>query len=177
MNLPRIPLFVCHANCCRSVLAEYLYRSQGGRAFSAGVVAGPELNDRAAAMLRCWGIDATRHRPRKLTRQLCEDADAIFVMGPLYLARMLEEHGRDLAAKSYLFADPFDMPAGFTAGEFLVRDPSFDTAPPEELTREFAWFPERVAQIRASLEAPPAEPGRLVPASRYLGALERISRA
>jgi protein-tyrosine-phosphatase len=175
MTSPRVPLFVCHANCCRSVIAEYLYRSQGGRALSAGVVAGPELNDRAAAMLRCWGIDATGHRPRKLTRKLCEEADAIFAMGPFYLARLLWEHGRDLAAKCHLFANPFDLPAGFAAGEFLVRDPSFDSAPPEALTREFAWFPERVAQIRASLEAG-AEPGRLVPASRYLGALEEILR-
>ena len=158
-------------------MAEYLYRSQGRRASSAGVVAGPDLNDRAAAMLRCWGIDATGHRPRKLTRMLCEDADAIFVMGPLYLARVLAEHGRDLAAKCHLFADPFTLPAGFAAGEFHVRDPSFDAAPPEELTREFAWFPKRVAEIRASLEGSGAEPGRLVPASRYLGALEGIVRA
>jgi protein-tyrosine-phosphatase len=171
-----VPLFVCHANCCRSVMAEYLYRNLGGRALSAGVVAGPELNDRADAMLRRWGIDATGHRPQRTTRELCESADAIFVMGPLYLAQVLAEHGWDLAGKSYLFADPFRVPDGFAAGEFLVRDPSWDMQPPEQLTREYAWFRERVAEIRASLGAAGPPPGRLVPASRYRGALEEMVR-
>jgi protein-tyrosine-phosphatase len=33
-----VPLFVCYANCCRSVLAKYLYESlfPGSRALSAG---------------------------------------------------------------------------------------------------------------------------------------------
>jgi protein-tyrosine-phosphatase len=170
-----VPLFVCHANCCRSVMAEYLYRSLGGRALSAGVVEGPELNDRAGAMLRCWGIDASGHRPQRITRALCESADAVFVMGPLYLAQLLAEHGWDMAGKCFLFADPFRLPDGFQAGEFLVRDPSWDMQPPEELIREFAWFRERVAEIRASLEPAGTTSGRLVPASRYLAALERMA--
>jgi hypothetical protein len=155
-------------------MAEYLYRSLGGMALSAGVEVGAELNDRAAGMLRCWGIDATGHRPRRLTRELCEAAGAIFAMGPLYLGRLLAEHGWDLAGKCYLFADPFSLPAGFAAGEFLVRDPSFDPRPPEELTREFAWFRRRVAEIRANLKEGRAERSRVVPASQYLGLLEEL---
>jgi hypothetical protein len=155
-------------------MAEYLYRSLGGMALSAGVEVGAELNDRAAGLLRCWGIDATGHRPRRLNRELCEAADAIFAMGPSYLARTLAKHGWDLAGKIYLFADPFSLPAGFAAGEFLVRDPSFDARPTEELIREFAWFRRRVAEIQAALEEGSAERNRLVPASRYLGPLEEM---
>jgi Low molecular weight phosphotyrosine protein phosphatase len=172
-----VPLFVCHANCCRSVIAEYLYQSLGSMALSAGVEVGDELNDRAAGMLRCWGIDATGHRPRQLTRELCQAAGSIFVMGPLYLGRLLGEHGWDLAGKCYLFADPFTVPAGFAAGEFLVRDPSFDMRSPEELTREFAWFQRRVGEIRAALEEGGADGSRLVPASRYLPLLDALLRA
>jgi hypothetical protein len=157
-------------------MAQYLYRSLGGMALSAGVEVGAEINDRAAGMLRCWGIDATGHRPRRLNREVCEAAGAIFTMGPPYLARLLAEHGWDLAGKCYLFADPFSLPAGFAAGKFLVRDPSFDQRPTEELAHEFAWFHRRVAEIRANLDEGRAR-SRLVPASRYIGLLEEELRA
>ena len=47
------PLFVCHANCCRSVLARYLYEHlcAGAPALGAGVAAGDVINDRAERML------------------------------------------------------------------------------------------------------------------------------
>ena len=133
---PPVPLFVCHANCCRSVMADYLYRHlTGTAALSAGVEVGEQINDRAAAMLSCWGIDAHRHRPRRLDRALCDEAAAILAMGPLYLARVLLRFGRDLASKSYLFADPFVVPPGFQEDAFLVYDPSFDLRAPDELVR------------------------------------------
>src|SRR5262245_64128941 len=97
------PLFVCHANCARSVLAFYLYRHMCGDApaYSAGLEVGPAINDRALAMLGCWGIDATAHRPRRIDRALCDQAAAIFVMGPSYLRRLLREYGEDMAEKAY----------------------------------------------------------------------------
>ena len=54
---PCCPLFVCHANCCRSVLACYLYRHLCDRApaLSAGLEAGERINDRAERMLRSVG--------------------------------------------------------------------------------------------------------------------------
>src|SRR6266478_4378458 len=66
------PLFVCHANCCRSVLAYYLYRHlcNNAPALSAGLEVGERINDRAERMLREWGIDASAHRPLKLSRDL-----------------------------------------------------------------------------------------------------------
>ena len=63
----KMPLFVCHANCCRSVLAYYLYRHLcGAAALSAAMEVGDCINDRALAMLNRWGIDAREHCPRQL---------------------------------------------------------------------------------------------------------------
>ena len=56
------PLFVCHANCCRSVLCNKAL------ALSAGLDMGQRINDWAEQMLREWGIDASAHRPVKLSR-------------------------------------------------------------------------------------------------------------
>lgn len=167
----RIPLFICHANCCRSVLAQYLYDTlhPGAQALSAGIEAGEEINDRAAAMLRCWGIEACGHRPRQLNRALCDRADAIFLMGPEYLRRLLRGYGADLAAKAYLFADPFRRPQSLHAGEYLVYDPSFEDRPIVELVREFSWFRERIIQIHQALNGEGLE---LVPAALYLEVLE-----
>jgi protein-tyrosine-phosphatase len=167
-----VPLFVCHANCCRSVLARYLYENlcPGAPALSAGVEVGDEINDRAAAMLRSWGIDPAGHRPRQIDRPLCDRADSIFLMGPEYLRRLLAEHGEDLAAKAYLFADPFSLPRSFRRDEYLVYDPSFDDRPVAALLREFAWLRERVVQIHEALQGR----GRaLVPAERYREILGR----
>ena len=160
------PLFVCHANCCRSVLARYLYvHVCKAPAQSAGLDAGERINDRAERMLRAWGIDPSAHRPLRLSRELCVEADAIFVMGPSYLHRVVREYGEDLADKAYLFADPFTRPVSFGNGEYKVVDPSFDTRPTSELATEFGWMRERVLQIRLALLG---DGRRLVPLSEYL---------
>ena len=169
-KLPPLPLFVCHANCCRSVLAQYLYVNlNGAPADSAGVEVGDEINDRACAMLAHWGISAHQHRPKRLTTQLCERADAIFVMGPEYLRRLLREYGLHLASKAYLFADPFSLPLSFQNGEYFVWDPSFDNRPISELVAEFSWFPVRVRQIHDALIG---QKGTMIPAEAYLNLLE-----
>ena len=168
------PLFVCHANCCRSVLARYLYEHLcKAPALSAGLDAGERINDRAEGMLRAWGIDASAHRPVNLSRDLCAEADAIFVMGPSYLHRMVWEYGEDLADKAYLFADPFTRPVSFGNREYTVSDPSFETRPIPELVKEFEWMRDRVLQI------PPALVGhgrRLVPLSTYLELCKTVDR-
>lgn len=168
------PLFICHANCCRSVLARYLYEHLcGAPALSAGLDAGERINDRAEQMLRTWGIDASGHRPLKLSRGFCEEADAIFVMGPSYLHRMVWEYGDDLADKAFLFADPFTRPVSFNNGEYHVTDPSFDTRPASELVEEFEWMRERVVQIRHALLGNGL---RLVPLSEYLDLCKTVYR-
>ena len=153
MSSPAMPLFLCHANCCRSVLASYLYRHlcPGARVLSAGLEPGEQTSDRALAMLACWGIDAGGHQPRQLDRGLCDEASGLFVMAAPYLRRLLLEYGADLASKSYLYADPFSRPQSFGRGEYTVSDPSFDERPALELVEEYSWMRERVLQIREAL--------------------------
>lgn len=169
-----VPLFVCHANCCRSVLARYLYQDLcNAPALSAGLDVGERVNDRAEAMLRAWGIDASAHQPMKLRRSLCEESGAIFVMGPSYLHRLVSEYGDDLAVKAFLFADPFSRPESFANGEYKVIDPSFDSRTAVDLVKEFGWMRERVLQIRLALLGH----GRpLVPLSDYLDLCKAVDR-
>jgi protein-tyrosine-phosphatase len=126
---------------------------------------GERISDRAETLLREWGIDASEHRPSRLSRELCIEADAIFVMAPSYLHRLVREYGEDHAEKSYLFADPFSKPVSFGNGEYKVHDPSFDDRPTSELLQEFTWMRERVLQIRLALLG---DGRRLVPVSEYL---------
>ena len=171
--MPAIPLFVCHANCCRSVLASYLYRQlcPGTRVLSAGMDRGEQTSDRALAMLACWGIDAAGHQPTQLDRDLCDQASAMFVMAPPYLRRLLLEYGADLATRAYLYADPFTRPESFADREYTVSDPSFDERPVRELVAEYAWMRERAVQIREALGGR----GRpLVPTAGYLELLEPV---
>jgi hypothetical protein len=124
-------------------------------------------------MLRAWSIDASAHRPLKVSRSLCVDATAIFVMAPPYLHRLVWEYGEDLADKAYLFADPFTRPVSFGNGEYTVFDPSFDTRPTGELLKDFSWMRERVLQIRLALLGD----GRpLVPLSEYLELCKTVDR-
>ena len=168
-----LPLFVCHANCCRSVLACYLYRHLCNQApaLSAGLDVGERISDRAERMLREWGIDASAHRPLKLSRTVCAEATAIFVMAPSYLHRVVWEYGEDLANKAYLFADPFTKPVSLGNREYTVVDPSFDNRPTSELVQEFAWMRERVLEIRLALLG---DGRRLVPLSEYVSSVKRL---
>src|SRR5262245_14772243 len=102
-------------------------------------------------MLRSWGVSPDGHAPRQLTRELCDEADGVFLMGPEYLRRLLGEYGDDLAGKAYLFADPFSLPRSFRRGEYLVYDPSFDDRPVSALLVEFSWLCDRVRQVNDAL--------------------------
>jgi protein-tyrosine phosphatase len=167
------PLFVCYANCCRSVLAYYLYRHlhANAPAMSAGLIAAECINDRALGMLRHWGIDASGHRPRQVNRELCDKADAIFVMAPAHLHRLLSRWGEDLNQKTYLFADPFSQPRSFNRGAYKVYDPSFDPRPIGKLVQEFNWMRERVQQIGQAMRSG----GKvLVAASQYRPLIEMV---
>jgi protein-tyrosine-phosphatase len=173
MSLPPTPLFLCHANCSRSVLASYLYRHlcPGASVLSAGFQPGEQTSDRALAMLAWWGIDAAEHQPTRMDRRFCDQASAIFVMAPAYLRRLLLEYDSDLATKAYLYADPFSQPAAIAGGEYTVRDPSFDNRPTVELVEEFAWMRDRTKQIRTALLGR----GRpLIAAVNYLNVLEHV---
>jgi protein-tyrosine-phosphatase len=158
------------------VLACYLYRHlcNNAPARSAGLDPGERISERAEALLREWGIDPSGHRPLKVSRDLCVEAEAIFVMAPSYLHRLLWEYGEDHANKAYLFADPFSAPVAFANGEYRVHDPSFDDRPAGELVRGLGWMRERVLQIRLALLG---DGRRLVPASSYLDLCKTVDRA
>jgi protein-tyrosine-phosphatase len=174
MHRDMTPLFVCHANCCRSVLAQYLYTDLcDAPATSAGLGAGDRINDRAQAMLGCWNIDASAHRPTQLTRPLCERADAIFVMGPPYLHRLVHDYGEDLADKAYLFADPFTLPTSFADNQYKVIDPSFDSRAAPALAAEYSWMRPQVVRIQQAL-CGAGEP--LVPLRQYLDLCKTVDK-
>lgn len=169
---PVIPLFVCHANCSRSMIAAYLFRDlTGAPAFSAGMEAGESPAERAVEMLAHWGVDASGHHPSQVHRAVCDQADAIFMMAAPYLRRLLIEYGDDLAIKAYLFADPFTHPLSFAHREFAVSDPTWDQRLTGDLCADFAWMRDRVAQVNDALHGR----GRpLVPAADYLELLAEV---
>jgi protein-tyrosine-phosphatase len=173
MSSPTTPLFVCHANCSRSLLASRLYQLvyPDAPCLSAGLEAGQRAAERALAMLECWGADATQRQPRQLDRGMCDKASAVFVMAAPYVRRLLLEYGPDLATKTYLFADPFTRPTSFGHGAYTVSDPSFDARPARVLVEEYAWVVGRVLQLRRALrrEGPP-----LIAAADYLDLLESV---
>lgn len=173
MNDTTLPLFVCHANVSRSMLAEHLYRDLAGApALSAGCW--PEPGSGAApataALLTHWGGDCGAHRARPITRDLCDQATHIFTMAPHYSAAIFLAHGVDLAAKTYLFADPFTVPTSFEHAEYHVVDPGFDHRPTWQVVADHAWFRERVLAIRLALLG--YSPRPLVPATAYLHLLD-----
>lgn len=167
-----IPLFVCHANCSRSMIAAYLFRDIArAPALSAGLEVGEFPAARAVEMLAYWGIDASAHRSRQIDRATCDQADAVFIMAALYLRRLLIEYGEDLGLKSYLFADPFTRPLCFAHREYAVNDPTWDTRAACDLCAERAWTRDRVGQINEALHGR----GRpLVPATDYLDLLAEV---
>jgi hypothetical protein len=169
-----VPLFICHANCSRSVLAAYLYHHLTGvPAMSAGLIPGSLPAPRALALLEHWGISgAGEHRAVGVDRAMCDQAGAIFTMAPLYTRRLLIDFGADLAPKTYLFADPFTRPVSLTHAEYCVADPGWDNRPVGQVAPDYAWFRERVLAIRLALAG--LAPRPLVPASEYLDVLAQV---
>jgi protein-tyrosine phosphatase len=77
-------LVVCEGNICRSPMAEGLLAAAlpGVMLHSAGLGAlvGAPADEMALQLMSQRGIDITSHRARQITRQMCLDADLVFVM-------------------------------------------------------------------------------------------------
>lgn len=81
-------LFVCTGNTCRSPLAEVALRlelgpaSEGVRVTSAGSAAweGQPAAEHAVTIAAREGEDLSRHRSRRVTPDMLEDADLVFAM-------------------------------------------------------------------------------------------------
>jgi protein-tyrosine-phosphatase len=79
-------LFVCLHNAGRSQMSAALFeRAAGGRhrALSAGSVADPDgrVHPEVVEVMRELDVDLSARRPRRLTRELAEQADVVVTMG------------------------------------------------------------------------------------------------
>jgi arsenate reductase (thioredoxin) len=77
-------LFVCRQNAGRSQMSEALFeRAAAGRhvAASAGTTPAAHVHPEVVEVMRELGIDLSGRRPRRLTRELAEQADLVVTMG------------------------------------------------------------------------------------------------
>ncbi|MFL5826093.1 MAG: low molecular weight phosphatase family protein [Thermoleophilaceae bacterium] len=77
-------LFVCLQNAGRSQMSQALFeRAAGGRhhSLSAGTRPGDRVHREVVEAMNELGIDVSGNVPRKLTRELAEQADVVVTMG------------------------------------------------------------------------------------------------
>ena len=77
-------LFVCRQNAGRSQMAAALFERAAGpghRALSAGTTPAPRVHPEVVEVMRERGVDVSDRVPRKLTRELAEQADVVVAMG------------------------------------------------------------------------------------------------
>jgi arsenate reductase (thioredoxin) len=77
-------LFVCLHNAGRSQMSAALFeRAAGGRhrALSAGTTQAERVHPEVVEVMREVGVDMANRVPRKLTRDLAEQADVVVTMG------------------------------------------------------------------------------------------------
>ena len=83
---PRLVLFVCVENSCRSLMAEAMFNAsppRGWRAVSAGTLPAPAPNPRTGRMLEEIGLALPDHPPQLLTNDMMTEADRRITMGCL----------------------------------------------------------------------------------------------
>jgi protein-tyrosine-phosphatase len=77
-------LFVCVENAGRSQMAEGFakhYSNGKVEAISAGTMPSKEVNPLVIQVMQEKGIDISKNKPKQITMQMVQDADAIIVMG------------------------------------------------------------------------------------------------
>ena len=77
-------LFVCRQNAGRSQMSAALFEQAAGgrhRALSAGTTPADRVHPEVVAVMRELGIDLSDRVPRRLTRELAEQADVVVTMG------------------------------------------------------------------------------------------------
>jgi len=106
-------LFVCTANQCRSVMAEWAFRNFAERnelakvtVSSAGVAAfaGAAPTENALLVLSERGIDASGHRATLLDRNLVEEATVVLGMTRAHV-RAIASLGPDVEEKTFLLSE------------------------------------------------------------------------
>jgi arsenate reductase len=77
-------LFVCVENAGRSQMAEGFAKHYGNgkvEAMSAGTMPSKEINPLVIQVMQEKGIDISKNKPKQVTMQMVQNADAIIVMG------------------------------------------------------------------------------------------------
>ncbi|MDB6078963.1 MAG: protein tyrosine phosphatase [Akkermansiaceae bacterium] len=105
-------LVVCEGNICRSPMAEGLLADSlpGVKLHSAGLgaVLGSPADEMALQLMAQRGIDIGAHRARQITRQMCLEADIVFVMEREQRQR-LEKTYPEACGRIFRLGEPMDL--------------------------------------------------------------------
>lgn len=118
---PRIVLFVCVENACRSLMAEAMFNADpppGWRASSAGTRPAAVPHARTASMLQEIGYSLPEHPPRSLTPEMLAASSLRVTMGCLDDASC-PVRLKELAYRDWALRDPAPLDDG---GFRAVRD-------------------------------------------------------
>ena len=94
-------IFLCHGNIIRSPMAEELFKQKAStvglknlHVSSAGIHAKQcaGADPRSITVAQEFGVNLSHHRAQRITKEIIENADAIFVMDSLNEAKLLDKY-------------------------------------------------------------------------------------
>lgn len=148
IRLPKIILFICTGNSCRSVMAEGIFRKMLERAgkkdikltsAGTGALAGMKPPREVEEVMRSEGIDVCHHQATRLTRDLIEEANLILVMDKCHQQTILEM-SPGASEKTFLLKE-FSSDRGDTSGGI-----------PDPIGKSLETYREVFGEIKRCLE-------------------------